>query len=445
MWRGTTLQPFFYANPIFRSCKTTFRSLSLNLALQHQEGGPQFIRQPHAPYRSRNMPMSLRAQRFFSALHVPNTPRVLDRYRSTVFCAQYSADADMFVTASQDRNIRIYNTRTWRVTKRILTQDMGWAVLCTDFSPNKQWVAYSGWHNCVHLVNTGGEHEIHEALEFMSPGSRNALFSVKFSADSRELLGGSKDCHVYLYDIETKRRTHRVQAHHDDINNVAWADESSQVFFTGSDDRMIKVWDRRTIGDDGKPVGCLPGHLHGITYIDSRGDGRYLISNGKDQRIKLWDLRSMASRTDAPDNAQPLHGMLDYRMGVPSRAMLHRKLENDVSVMTYRGHAVAETLIRCKFSPPRSTGQKYIYTGSLGGDVVIYDVLTGRIVRRLSGHSETVRDLDWHPDLQTLITTGWDGRVLEWTWSSRPDGDLDDEEERLDEEADEAVVVEEDF
>lgn len=32
-----------------------------------------------------------------------------------------------------------------------------------------------------------------------------------------------------------------------------------------------------------KPVGVLAGHSEGITHIDSRGDGRYLISNGKVQ------------------------------------------------------------------------------------------------------------------------------------------------------------------
>lgn len=37
------------------------------------------------------------------------------------------------------------------------------------------------------------------------------------------------------------------------------------------------------------------GHLEGITFIDSRGDGRYFISNGKDQTIKLWDIRKMTS------------------------------------------------------------------------------------------------------------------------------------------------------
>lgn len=47
-----------------------------------------------------------------------------------------------------------------------------------------------------------------------------------------------------------------------------------------------------------KPVGVLAGHLDGVTFIDSRGDARFFISNSKDQSIKLWDIR-MFSNSDA--------------------------------------------------------------------------------------------------------------------------------------------------
>lgn len=40
---------------------------------------------------------------------------------------------------------------------------------------------------------------------------------------------------------------------------------------------------------------------------------------------------------------------------------------NDMSIMTYRGHKVFQTLIRAGFSPAETTGQKYIYTGSYDG------------------------------------------------------------------------------
>jgi WD repeat-containing protein 23 len=59
----------------------------------------------------------------------------------------------------------------------------------------------------------------------------------------------------------------------------------------------IQVWDRRCLSS-GEAAGVLTGHLHGITHIDSRGDGRCFISNGKDQAIKMWDIRKMTSNVD---------------------------------------------------------------------------------------------------------------------------------------------------
>lgn len=46
--------------------------------------------------------------------------------------------------------------------------------------------------------------------------------------------------------------------------------------------------------------------------------------------------------------------------------------------MTYRGHGVLHTLIRCRFSPMHSTGQQFIYSGCSTGKVVGKDfVRTG--------------------------------------------------------------------
>lgn len=59
------------------------------------------------------------------------------------------------------------------------------------------------------------------------------------------------------------------------------------------------MWDRRCFIAKGKPAGVLVGHLEGITFLDTRGDGRYFISNGKDQAIKLWDIRKMSSNATA--------------------------------------------------------------------------------------------------------------------------------------------------
>lgn len=84
----------------------------------------------------------------------------------------------------------------------------------------------------------------------------------------------------------------KVEAHTDDINAVAFADRHyrSHLIVTGSDDSLIKVWDRRILGKGRaglRPAGVLPGHSEGITHISPRGDGRYMLSNGKDQVMLL--------------------------------------------------------------------------------------------------------------------------------------------------------------
>lgn len=54
----------------------------------------------------------------------------------------------------------------------------------------------------------------------------------------------------------------------------------------------------------------------------------------------------------------------------PSPAWRKLKLPGDSSLMTYRGHGVLHTLIRCRFSPTHSTGQQFIYSGCSTGKVV---------------------------------------------------------------------------
>ena len=85
------------------------------------------------------------------------------------------------------------------------------------------------------------------------------------------------------------------------------------------------MWDRRTLNESNpKPVGVLAGHMDGVTYIDPRGDGRHLISNCKDQSIKLWDVR-VFSGTDGQRNTRKAvsHQTWDYRwQAVPKKCEL---------------------------------------------------------------------------------------------------------------------------
>ncbi len=52
---------------------------------------------------------------------------------------------------------------------------------------------------------------------------------------------------------------------------------------------------------------------------------------------------------------------------------------HDISVQTFRGHKVLQTLIRAYFSPAHSTGQRFVYTGDADGTARIYGTLQLRL------------------------------------------------------------------
>ncbi|XP_014754959.1 LEC14B protein isoform X2 [Brachypodium distachyon] len=311
-------------------------------------------------------------------------PEIVDRMNSRAYVSQFSADGSLFVAGFQ---------------------------------------VYASLAPIIHIVNVGTASkesyanvtDIHDGLDFSQHEDVRysfGLFSVKFSTDGRELVAGSNDDSIYVYDLQADKLTLRLPAHTSDVNTVAFADETGNLIYSGSDDNLCKVWDRRCLST-GEPAGVLTGHLHGITHIDSRGDGRCFISNGKDQAIKMWDIRKMTSNADGSENRVPAW---DYTNSRYPQQYKQQKHPHDQSLATYRGHSVLRTLIRCYFSPTYSTGQKYIYTGSYDASICIYDVVSGSQVAKLhKGHELAVRDCSWHPFDPMLVSSSWDGRIAKWS------------------------------
>lgn len=260
-----------------------------------------------------------------------------------------------------------------------------WTITDANLSPDNKWVAYSSITPVVYMARTDPDEDVNqELLDFRgrdAMGHNNGIWSLRFSGNGHEIVVGASDARMYVYDIEAKRVTLNLTGHFDDVNAVCFADPSSNVLFSGSDDSFIKVWDRRSMSA-AREAGVFVGHMEGITFISPKGDGRYLMSNGKDQTMKLWDIRKLTSR-DQWDNSQ----QIDYSCGFDYRHQEYpgpkcEKRPDDCSVMTYRGHSVLKTLIRCGFSPISSTGQQYLYSGSDCGRVFIWN-LDGTVHRTL--------------------------------------------------------------
>jgi len=333
----------------------------------------------------------------------------------------YNQEGDRFMSACQDAKIRISDTTNgqWRRIKSINALDVGWSILDVDFSHDGNYIIYSSWSQNIHLCNICGDEDVHQAL-FLAPDRpyRTAVFSLRFTPDDSEIIAGANNGTIFIFDRERNERTLMIDAHEDDLSSVCLASESGEIIYSGGEDGPIKIWDRRLLRETNpQPIGQLAGHFDSITHIDSRQDGRYLLTNSKDQSIKLWDIRKLATTAGIEATRRSVSRQdWDYRWHSYVGKVVKKKLPGDCSVMTYYGHSVARTLIRARFSPRHTTGQRFIYCGDGMGRVIIYNLLTGQVERTLDGgHSrEVVRDVSWHPYENNIVSSGWDGKLLRW-------------------------------
>lgn len=348
--------------------------------------------------------------------HIPTTPSVFHQLSTRIFCGTFAKSGNVYVSAEQQDTMKIFDCSRDRLRLRrtVVPRETGWAILDTAFSPCERFMAYSSWSNCLQLITLDGT--IHEALRFCEDFGHVCAFSLVFSSTSRELLCGGNRNTFTLFDVFENRVISETIAHTDDVNAVAYLDDSSNIICTGSDDALCKIWDRRLLDGEGRarPVGCFAGHQLGLTFIDTMNDGRYLLTQGKDCAIMLWDTRKMESVVrPAPQAAQ----QFDYRwMSADDLPLRFRQSPAGAGLVnSYQGHIVARTLIRARFSPLHSTGQRYIYSGSADGKIYVYDLHTTEVVRVIEGsHGNAIcRDVSWHPSLPWLVSAGWDGRLVE--------------------------------
>lgn len=237
------------------------------------------------------------------------------------YSGQFSEDGSFFFACGQDFKVRMYDTSNpydWKYYNTVHYYGGQWTITDASLSPDNKLLAYSSIRSQICLARTEkGDTSEPRLLDFsdMGDGSRGGggwgrqrghfgIWSLRFSGDGNEIVAGTSDQSVYVYDLEAQRSILRIPGHTDDVNAVCFGDKMSpHILYSGSDDTTLKVWDRRSLASM-RPAGMFLGHTEGLTYIDSKGDGRYVISNAKDQTCKLWDLRKMIS-TDEGEKINP--------------------------------------------------------------------------------------------------------------------------------------------
>ncbi|KAB7493632.1 UNVERIFIED_CONTAM: hypothetical protein RMT77_015793 [Armadillidium vulgare] len=183
----------------------------------------------------------------------------------------------------------------------------------------------------------------------------------------------------------------------------------NEWFATGSNDRIIKIWDLAS----GQLKLSLTGHVSTVRGLAVSPRHPYLFSCGEDKQVKCWDLEYNKVIRHYHGHLSACHGLalhptIDVLIscGRDSTARVW-DMRSKANIHTLIGHSNTVASVVAQASEPQ------VITGSHDTTIRLWDLAAGKSICSLTHHKKSVRALTLHPDLYTFASGGPDN-IKQW-------------------------------
>ena len=242
-------------------------------------------------------------------------------------------------------------------------------------------------------------------------GHRGAIYSVAFSPDGTALASGDSEGKIRLWDATTGQYRVTLEGHQSGVNSVAFSADG-QTLASGSSDRTIRLWYATT----GLYRVTLEGHSEGINSVVFSPDGETLASGSSDRAIRLWNATTGFHQQTLTGHTRTVYDLLYIEEGQTLASMSD---DNTIRLWDASTGQHQETLTVSNFRKVAISLDQRLYAGvDWNNRISLWDIATESEVASLTGHTSEIYSVTFSPDGKILASGGSDRIIRLWKLSN---------------------------
>jgi WD40 repeat protein/tRNA A-37 threonylcarbamoyl transferase component Bud32 len=249
-------------------------------------------------------------------------------------------------------------------------------------------------------------------------GHTGVVQGVAFSPDGRLLASVSRDTSVRIWDWMDGREIRTIYGHQGFVWGVAFSRDGRRLASAG-DDRTVKLWETAT----GKEAMTLRGHRGAVRAVAFSPDGWRLASADQEGILKVWDATTTQESASVHIDGQTCQRVAFSPDGTSlaaagGRVLMVWDLVGRRGPLTLRGHTQIVQGLAFSVNQGWLASVSSSDTDPAGrvqaGELIVWDVATGRQRLRFGGTAGLAQSVAFSPDGRRLATGGQDQVVRLW-------------------------------